>query len=93
MNLFDNKPKDSKLTDIFSTKHSRDYYRGKSFNFAGEWAVNNHYISDDYRVDFVTYKDTLLSCKKSHLSDVTLEPSGFIYDEDSGKTIGIVSEY
>lgn len=34
-------------------KDSRDFYKGKSFNFSGDWTVGTHYHNDDYIVDFV----------------------------------------
>lgn len=84
--------KDVKInySNTFATTHSRDYYRGKSFHYAGEWVEGTHYISDDYNIDFVSKSNTLLVCAKSHLSTTDNEPKKFIYD-DSGFAIGLVS--
>ena len=54
----------------FLTQHSRDFYRGASFHYSGQWKVGSHYISDNYEVDFVVHNNVLLACTKSHLSSV-----------------------
>lgn len=76
----------------FGVFHSRDYYKGKSFHYAGEWTQGTHYFSDDYNVDFITKDNCLLACAKGHLSDLDNEPKDFIYDEN-GYIIGITSKY
>lgn len=81
-----------KYNDTFGTIHSRDYYKGKSFHFAGEWVPGAHYFSDDYNVDFVTKDNCLLACARSHFSTLDKEPKDFIYD-DNGSAIGIASRY
>lgn len=48
---------------------SIDIYRGKSFNFAGDWAPGRHYANDEYSVDFVSHDNKLWICKESHLSN------------------------
>lgn len=48
---------------------SIDIYRGKSFNFAGDWAPGRHYSNDEYSVDFVSHDNKLWICKESHLSN------------------------
>jgi len=78
--------------DTFSTKHSRDYYRGTSFHFSGQWALGVHYLNDDYNVDFVIHNQVLLVCAKSHLSTISNEPVNFIYDEQ-GTVVGVESAY
>ena len=40
---------------------SREYYKGKSFNFANEWHSGINYFNDNYVTDFVSYKGTLLA--------------------------------
>ena len=78
--------------ETFASKHSRDYYRGKSFHFSGKWMQGTHYISDDYNIDFVVHGQTLLACAKSHLSTLENEPIDYIRDE-RGTIIGVVSAY
>ena len=34
---------------------SREYYKGKSFNFAKEWHPGINYFNDNYITDFVSY--------------------------------------
>ena len=60
---------------------SRDYYRGKSIDFAGLWTPGIRYFNDEYLTSFVVYaeKDSdgkiiasaLLGCKQSHLSKLS----------------------
>lgn len=78
--------------NTFATQHSRDYYRGASFHWSGEWMVGAHYLSDDYNIDYVVHGQVLLACAKSHLSTLENEPKDFIRDE-SGTVIGVVSTY
>ena len=78
--------------DTFSTKHSRDYYRGASFHFSGNWMSGAHYVSDDYNIDFVVHDQVLLACAKSHLATLENEPTQFIKN-DVGRIIGVVSNY
>lgn len=78
--------------NTFATIHSRNFYRGKSFEYAGEWIEGAHYNSDDYTIDFVSKDNTLLACAKSHIASEFNEPIDFIKDE-RGTIIGIVSEY
>ena len=78
--------------NTFATQHSRDYYRGASFHWSGEWMVGAHYLSDDYTIDYVVHGQVLLACAKSHLSTLDNEPKDFITDE-SGTVIGVVSTY
>ena len=53
---------------------TRDFYKGKSFNYVSNWKNNTHYFNDEYIIDFVSYKGALLACKHSHLSSSTNEP-------------------
>lgn len=86
--------KDIKLKSniSFATKASRDYYRGSSFHWSGQWLEGSHYVCDDYTVDFVIYNHTLLACSKSHLADKENEPKDLITDK-TGTVIGVVSTY
>ena len=76
----------------FVTGHTRDYEKGKSFHFAGEWKQGNHYFNDNYCCDFVVYKTALLACSKSHLATRDTEPINLIFD-DGGVCIGVKSIY
>ena len=74
--------------------YTRDYYRGRSFNFANEWTKNMHYFNDQYNTDFVSYKGALLVCNISHLSDTTNEPTLLYADPTNPKIpTGVKSEY
>lgn len=74
--------------------YTRDYYRGRSFNFAGEWTINMHYYNDEYNTDFVTYKGALLACRTSHYSERTYEPTLLYNDLDNPKIpTGVQSSY
>ena len=85
--------KDIKINyNTFATTHSRDYYRGQSFHFAGKWTIGTHYISDDYQIDFVTINNTLLVCAKSHLSSLENKPVEFVTNE-RGDIKGVISKY
>ena len=77
--------------DTFSSRHSRDYYRGTSFHFSGTWAPGVHYVCDEYNVDFISYNQVFLVCSKSHLSTTENKPEDFIWD-DQGNIIGVVSD-
>ena len=67
--------------NVYKLLHTRDFYRGKSFNYRGTWESNVYYISDDYNVDFVLKDNSLLACKRSHLS-TTLEITDNITNPD-----------
>lgn len=54
---------------------SNDFYKGKSFNFAGSWTPGLYYHNDEYCVDFVSYNGVMLACKKSHQSHSQTEPT------------------
>lgn len=82
----------SNLPDAYATFHSRDYYRGKSFHYAGEWVEGAHYTSDDYTIDFVSKNNCLLACAKNHISSLENEPKDWIVS-DEGQITGIVSTY
>lgn len=68
--------------EYYGAYDSRDLKKGKSFNMAGEWKSGTHYWNDEYVSDFVSYKGTLLSCKKSHLADSNNEPILVMQDVD-----------
>ncbi len=58
----------------FITMNSEEHYKGKSFNYVGEWRSGIHYVNDQYVQDFVTYKGSLLACQKSNTSNCDNEP-------------------
>ena len=60
--------------EYYGAYNSKDLYKGKSFNMAGEWAPEVHYFNDDFLTDFVSYNGALLSCKRSHLSSSNNRP-------------------
>ena len=76
----------------YATKHTRDYYRGKSFHFSGKWVAGAHYVSDDYNIDYVVHGQVLLACAKSHLSTIDNEHINLIQN-DRGDIIGVASTY
>lgn len=74
----------------FGTGHTKEYYRGKSFRYAGEWTAGVHYASDDYNVDFVSINNCLIACSKSHIATLSNKPSDF--EKDGDTIIGLHSE-
>ncbi len=76
----------------FNVTHSSQFYRGRSFRYAGKWKEHVHYISDDYVSDFVSINNVLLCCIKSNFSSEENKPSNFIIDEHD-HIVGIDSEY
>lgn len=76
-NLF---PEDSAILSGECSSSNPEYYKGKSFNFAGKWILNSRYVNDEYITDFVSYKGALLACHNSNLSSSSNEPV-LQYDE------------
>ena len=81
-----------KYNTTFGTIHSKDYYKGKSFHYAGKWTSGAHYFSDDYNIDFIAKDGALLACAVSHYATSDNEPTEFLYN-DNGEKIGIASRY
>lgn len=62
---------------------SEEFYKGKSFDFAGEWKVGVRYFNDAFVNSFAVYYDldsfgemkgsALLACKQSHVSSFSSE--------------------
>lgn len=56
------------------TIHSKDFYKGKSLDFAGVWLPGMRYFNDEFTTNFVVYSEdqskgsALLGCKKNHIS-------------------------
>jgi hypothetical protein len=57
-------------SEIYSNRkgYLRELNRGKSFDFS-EWRPVTEYTNNDFKQDFVSYKNTLLACKKTHISE------------------------
>ena len=73
---------------------SREYYKGKSFNFANEWHSGINYFNDNYVTDFVSYKGTLLACRRTHLSSSQNRPELLFEDpKDPNQPTGVKSAY
>lgn len=78
----------------FTTKYSRDYYRGTSFHYCGKWDVGQHYTCDEFNVDFVVCNQALFVCTKSHVSSEKNKPDEkYIVRDEGGNIIGINSVY
>lgn len=77
--------------ETYTTDHTRNFYRGRSFRFAGPWTEGVHYISDNYVVDFVVKDNTLLACTKSHMSSSENEPTEWVIED--GQKRGVISDY
>lgn len=60
--------------ECYGATNSRDFYKGKSFNFAKAWAPGVAYYNSSYIQDFVAYNGALLACHRSHVSNNDLEP-------------------
>lgn len=72
---------------------SRDFYKGKSFRFVHEWHPGTNYFNDQFNVDFITFNNTLLACKKSHKSSNENIPV-IIYDSQNPlQPIGVNSDF
>lgn len=90
MNSYDNLfPTEGAITSGGCNPSNPGYYKGKSFNFAGEWTLNSRYVNDDYITDFISYKGTLLACHNSNLSSSSNEP--VLQYNDEGVPIGCSS--
>lgn len=67
----------------YSSKYGRDYYRGKSFHYAGKWKVGTRYVSDEYNTDFVTHNNFILVCKYNHTATQENEPNVIFVDDEA----------
>lgn len=75
----------------YSSKYTRDYYRGKSFHYAGLWKPGAHYVCDAYNVDFIVHDSMMLVCKKNHTATAENEPLD-LYELPDG-LVGLRSDY
>lgn len=68
-----------KSVNFFSQINSRDYYKGTSFRWAGEWEPGKLYSNDTFFVDFVSYYGKVYVCVKSHYASNTVAPGNSEY--------------
>lgn len=54
--------------------NSKDYYKGKSINFASTWHAGIQYRNDNFIMDIVSYNGALYACNITHLSNKNLTP-------------------
>ena len=77
---------------MIARETARILSKGKSFEYS-TWNKYIQYTNDCFKQDFVSYNNTLLICKKSHLSSDLNEPT-LIYSPDNPTNVtGINSEY
>lgn len=78
--------------NTYNIGHTRDFYRGHSFRYAGVWTEGVHYLNDNYVTDFVSINNALLACTVSHLSSDENKPRDFTID-DQGNIVDVNSGY
>lgn len=49
--------------------NSKDYYKGKSINFASTWHAGIQYRNDEFIMDIVSYDGALYACNTTHVSN------------------------
>lgn len=69
---------------------SREFYKGKSFNYARDWHSGINYCNDQFVTDFVSYEGAFLACRKTHLSGYSNKPELI---KDNNKIVGIKSDF
>lgn len=69
----------------YSSKYNKDYYRGRSFHYAGRWTVGARYVADEYNTDFVSYHNFILVCKRNHTATQENEPINYVYIDEEPK--------
>lgn len=73
--------------DYYGSFKNRDFYKGKSFDFCGEWKENSRYFNDDFITSFVVaYTDdrklsALVACKTTHTSQIANKPILIVSDD------------
>lgn len=65
------RPKEVNFTKQVNT---RDFYKGTSFRWCGEWEPGKHYSNDTYFIDYVVYDNCLWVCINSHYSSADSAP-------------------
>lgn len=73
--------------------NSRILSRGKSFNFS-KWSPSTKYENDCFKQDFIVFKNVLLACKESHISNESNMPR-LLHEDiyDSNIVTGVDSKY
>lgn len=80
--------------ECYGLYNSRDFYKGRSFNFAEEWSLGIHYFNDEYITDFISYNGALLVCRISHISTEANRPTLLYQDSnDPSRPTGVSSTY
>lgn len=75
--------------DFYGAYNTRDLYKGKSFNMAGEWKDGSHYFNDESLTDFISFEGALLSCNKTHIANYSNKPILLYSEEIPDKIVGI----
>jgi hypothetical protein len=66
---------------------SREYYKGKSFSFLGNWDSGIQYFNDHHYQHFVTINGALVVCTRSHVSSMDNMPK--VKFDNNGLAVGI----
>ena len=64
-------PKEVNFTKQVNT---RDFYKGTSFRWCGDWEPGKLYSNDAYFIDYVAYDNSLWVCTKSHYASESAAP-------------------
>lgn len=70
-----------KQSENGATVNVSPVYFGKSFEYLGPWEIGRKYYNDDHRTSFVTYRNCLLACNKTHESSIGTKPE-ILYEGD-----------
>lgn len=54
--------------------NTRDFYKGTSFRWCGDWEPGKLYSNDAYFIDYVAYDNSLWVCTKSHYASESAAP-------------------
>ena len=75
-----------------SQEYARFLSKGKSFEFS-KWNPLTTYTNDCFKQDFVVFENTLLACKKTHISSWNECPQLITKDDDLLHVIDCISDY
>lgn len=75
-----------------SQEYARFLSKGKSFEFS-KWNPLTTYTNDCFKQDFVVFENTLLACKKTHVSSWNECPQLITKDDDLLHVIDCISDY
>lgn len=75
-----------------SQEYARFLSKGKSFEFS-KWSPLTTYTNDCFKQDFVVFENTLLACKKTHVSSWNECPQLITKDDDLLHVIDCISDY